>query len=557
VVVRDVAAVRGAVENAINRRVHLLIGLRAHVSIHPEMSADQFASLSQIIMDEVDGIRSVTSIRDNVINDVYPRQGNEGAIGLELLAHSQQRIAALHAIETGKPWLAGPIPLVQGGEAFIYRAPVYTRESAADEPTAEDYWGMVSLLIDKQTLVDEIMSQVPNDLQIAIRGRSGDGTRGDFFVGNESIVGKQPVAATITLPTGSWEVFGVPQVGWPTNPPDALQRRIVGASLVIVLGMLLFWVTGAAARDRESARQLRLANEEAESARQTAEHAREQLAREADAIARYAEQLEAAQIESARMMHDLQHAKSKLYESNNALKRSNEELEQFAYVASHDLQEPLRKVAAFCQLLELEYGDRLDDEGKRYLNYIVDGAHRMRNLIRDLLSFSKIQSQDKEFGRVDASKAVEGAIRSLEGRIEESGAIVNVGPMPSVRADERQLSQLMQNLIGNGLKYNESDCPTVDVSARRDGDHWLFEVADNGIGIAEENHQRVFGIFKRLHSQSSYSGTGIGLAICKRIVERFDGEISIDSKEGIGSTFRFTVPAYAPQECGELAETAV
>jgi sensor domain CHASE-containing protein len=181
-IVRDLATVRGAAEIALNKRVHLTRGLKAYVSINPEITPEEFADLSALLMKEAAGIRSVTLIRDNVINDVYPRKGNEGAIGLELLKHPDQKTAALHAIETGLPWLGGPFKLVQGGEAFINRAPVYITVPGG-EPGGGRYWGMVSIVIDKQTIVDEIMAAVPPNLSIAVRGRTDLGGPGDIFSG--------------------------------------------------------------------------------------------------------------------------------------------------------------------------------------------------------------------------------------------------------------------------------------------------------------------------------------------------------------------------------------
>lgn len=553
-VLRDLAAVRGAAEVAVNRRVHRLFALRAHIAINPDLTPEQFANLSQMIIDEVEGIRSVTSIRDNVINDVYPRKGNEGAIGFDVLAHPTQRAAALHAIQTGKPWLDGPVQLVQGGEAFVYRAPVYRYfdEIGGIRPrhASENYWGMVSLLIEKKTLVDEILQSVPDDLSIAIHQYSDSGAPKTHILGAESLSPAESLHAKITLPTGTWQLYGMPSQGWPTVAPGAMKRRVAGISIAVILGLLVFGVSGAAARDRLSAQRLQRANAEAESARKAAELAKEKLVREADAISRYAGLLEQAHYESARIMQDLEKTQSELSESNVALKRSNEELEQFAYVASHDLQEPLRKVAAFCQLIDLEYGDKVGEEGRRYLAYVVDGAHRMRNLIRDLLTFSKIQSQADVLKPVDAGRALREAMCSLEGSIEEREADVRPGEMPMVRGDSRLLSQLFQNLIGNGIKYNESPKPTVEIHATRIGDHWKFTVSDNGIGIDAENRDRVFGIFKRLHSRSEYKGTGIGLAICKRITERLGGEIGIEDNDAdqAGTTFFFTVEALKEEE---------
>lgn len=228
--------------------------------------------------------------------------------------------------------------------------------------------------------------------------------------------------------------------------------------------------------------------------------------------------------------------------TNESLRRSNHELEQFAYVASHDLQEPLRKMSSFCSLLAEEYGDKLEGDGKVYIKYVTDGAGRLRTLIQDLLSFSRISSLEAELGRVDANDALALAIENLEGAVEEVSAKVTHDDLPSIWAIERQFAQLLQNLIGNSIKYRSESRPKIHVGVQDRTDEWEFFVSDNGIGIDPEFHDRIFGIFKRLHGREKYGGTGIGLAICMRIVDRLGGRIWVESAEGEGSTFRFTIP---------------
>ena len=227
---------------------------------------------------------------------------------------------------------------------------------------------------------------------------------------------------------------------------------------------------------------------------------------------------------------------------NFDLKRSNEDLKQFAYVASHDLQEPLRKVAAFCQLLHDEYGDRLDDNARNYINYAVDGALRMRALIQDLLTYSRVEIQGKPLEPTDADDACAEAIRDLTVAIEEAAAEVTRDPLPVINADREQLVRLFQNLIGNAIKYRGDQPPRIHVWAADVDGQWEFRVRDNGIGIDPQYHERVFVIFQRLHGREEYSGTGIGLAVCKRIVERAGGRIWVESSAGVGSEFCFTLP---------------
>lgn len=224
--VRDLAAIRGSAEIAINQRIHVLEGIRAYASINPEMTKQQFADLSANVMNNTDGIRSVTSIKDNIINDVYPLEGSEGAIGIDLLKHPAQRSNALHAITTGKPWLADPIGLAQVGEAFIHRAPFYVTNPGG-VPGGGPYWGLVSMVIDKNALNQNILESVPEGLRIAIRSRNSRNEPSEFSLGNRSIVEQSPLETEMSLPTGSWQLHGVPEKGWPTKSPLSAQIRTV------------------------------------------------------------------------------------------------------------------------------------------------------------------------------------------------------------------------------------------------------------------------------------------------------------------------------------------
>ncbi len=228
--------------------------------------------------------------------------------------------------------------------------------------------------------------------------------------------------------------------------------------------------------------------------------------------------------------------------AREALERSNAELQQFAYVASHDLQEPLRMVVSFLQLLDRRLGDTLDERARRFLDYAVDGGQRMQKLIHDLLAFSRVQTHGDDPEAVDLAGVMRSAMRNLEATVVEVGGEVHWDEMPTVHGDRSQLVQLMQNLVGNALKFHRDETPRVEVSGSDDIDGWHISVADNGIGIPSEHAERIFEVFQRLHGRGAYPGTGIGLAICKRIVERHGGRIWVESAPGAGSTFHLILP---------------
>jgi signal transduction histidine kinase len=225
------------------------------------------------------------------------------------------------------------------------------------------------------------------------------------------------------------------------------------------------------------------------------------------------------------------------------LERRNKELEDFAYVASHDLQEPLRIIASYLQLLSRRYDDKLDDDGRRFISYAVDGATRMRDLINDLLSYSRLGTRGLPFAPTDCEEVLQDVLDNLQLVIEENSAVITHDPLPTVKGDTHQLMQLLQNLLSNAVKFHGEESPRIHLTAQRQNGFWQFSVRDNGIGIDPQFFERIFVIFQRLHAKGEYPGTGIGLAICRKIVERHNGRIWVESQPGQGTTFYFTLPA--------------
>jgi signal transduction histidine kinase len=240
-------------------------------------------------------------------------------------------------------------------------------------------------------------------------------------------------------------------------------------------------------------------------------------------------------------------------ETNLALKceelaRSNGDLEQFAYVASHDLQEPLRMVAAYTELLAERYHGKLDEDADKFISYAREGALRMQVLIQDLLAFSRVGRKNGPLEDVDCGELIKEVLQTLTPAIAESRAVVTHENLPTVQAHRTQMAQVFQNLIGNAIKFRANEPPKIAVHAERQNRAWLFSVTDNGIGIEPDSAAKIFEVFQRLHARSDYPGNGIGLAICKKIVERYGGSIWVDSQTGAGSTFKFTMPVKTADE---------
>ena len=264
--------------------------------------------------------------------------------------------------------------------------------------------------------------------------------------------------------------------------------------------------------------------------------------RHVELTGRVADQIAGA-LASAQLYAERIEAEERLRGYTDELARSNSELQQFAYVASHDLREPLRKVSSFTQLLARRYRGKLDAAADEFIEFAVDGAKRMEQLIEDLLAYSRVGTTDRTLEPIDSTAAFQQAVANCVTAIEETAASVTRDELPTVEADPAQLRQVFQNLIANAVKFRREAPPRVHASARLEGQEWVFSVRDNGIGIEVEFAERIFTIFQRLHSREDYAGTGIGLAICKKIVEGHGGRIWVESEPGKGSTFRFTIPA--------------
>jgi signal transduction histidine kinase len=248
-----------------------------------------------------------------------------------------------------------------------------------------------------------------------------------------------------------------------------------------------------------------------------------------------------------RLRDQRRHAEEELAHKVAELARSNQDLEQFAYVASHDLQEPLRMIANYTQLLAERYRGKLDPQADKYIQYAVDGAVRMQALIQDLLKFSRVGKAEIEPRTTDCRAVVEQTLKNLQAAVRESGAVVNWNGLPVVMADPSQLTQVFQNLIANAIKFHGTESPVIQIDVEKNEHEWVFAVSDNGIGIPAESWQDIFAIFRRLHTRDEYAGNGIGLSICKKIIERHGGRIWIEAQATPGCRFKFTLPTEVPK----------
>ncbi len=418
-----------------------------------------------------------------------------------------------------------PVITLEGGaRVFLAYVPILTGG-------VQD--GFVVGVFDSQSLFDSILlHEVGSGYSVAVYdGREAIYTRHVVDAAVESLWAHEADAGFYGT---TWTVRVWPSSASIEEMRSALPWVVFYAGILLSALVSLAIYLGQKAYDRArvtEAANLRLEAEVAE--RKRAE----------DEAERHARDLSFLNLDLEKEIAERKRAEDEAERHARELARSNAELEQFAYVASHDLQEPLRVISGYVQLIARRYKGRLDESADEFIAFAVDGANRMQGLISDLLAYSRVGSAAREFSLTDCSAAMESAMVNLKTAIQESGAKVTSSKLPKVLADQSQVIQLFQNLIANAIKYRGPGPPSIHVGATRKGDDWVFSVRDNGIGIDPKYHDRIFIIFQRLHGKNEYSGTGIGLAICKKIVERHGGAIWVESAPGQGCTFYFTIPA--------------
>ena len=453
-------------------------------------------------------------------------------------------------VKAGKPWTASDLLVTPGGiqaPAFVVACRITRDGRMRGVVVAEvEVIELRQILSTKQTIGEVViydskgvlLFQYPSTVEQVMESRINQ----DPLLG-PALKGQTAVGESFSLADKSMQLAArvpVPGLGWVAgaNRPTSEVVSPMVRSFVFVLGLMTFVIIGSTAVAASISRRI------VGDVRRLQEHARALGKGELDhpvqidGISELKELALAYQEMAARRKE----AEGALRGTTEELARSNQELQQFAYVASHDMQEPLRMIKGFMELLERQYRGKLDAKADEFIHYAVDGANRMSRLISDLLAYSRIGAHGEPFTDVDCGAALRQAVENLHALIDESGAVVDSDPLPAVKGDLIQLTQLFQNLVGNAIKFRDQRPPVVHVGARQLGTEWEFFVKDNGIGIDPGRADRLFMMFQRLHDHAKYPGTGIGLATCKKIVERHGGRIWVRSRPGEGSTFLFTIP---------------
>lgn len=471
---------------ALNERLALVRGLAAYVTVKAATGdlPQEFPSYAEALRGSAAGIRNISVAPDFVVRHVHPVAGNASVLGNDLMKDTRPGFAdtVRRAVATRDVTTHGPLTLIQGGRGLIARAAVF-RDGTP--------WGAVGVALDVQPILDEANLT-------ALAGRYAYGVRtvtGMPVAGDPAVFGREPILERIRLPDAEWELALVPRLGWDETVEASTDHRLMTAAFLIVAllsEMVVFLVAGRRAAlesvvERRT-RELRLAHGDAD--------------------------------------------------------RRARDLEQFAYAAAHDLQEPVRAIGSYAQLLKRTMPEATDSEEHLHLGYVLDGAKRLKTLLHDIELFVAEERAPLPESPSPAEDGLKEALRALRPRITATGATVTHDPLPAVLADTRRLREVFKTLIGNAIEYRHPERPpAIHVGARREDDMVVLSVTDNGIGIEGQYHEQIFQVFRRLHTRDEHPGTGMGLAIARKMAERLGGGIEVRSEPGQGSTFSVRIPA--------------
>ncbi|MEE9383950.1 MAG: CHASE domain-containing protein [Nannocystaceae bacterium] len=443
------------------------------------------------------------------ITHIEPIETNESAVGLDMAHETNRYTAARKARETGVAQITGPIVLVQDAQhtpGFLFYAPFYSGANTTVAEREENFVGIVYAPFIFSKLMRGVLSSEKRHVSIKISD-GGDSLFDELNLDDKRF-DNDPMfekSRAVELYGRTWEFEIATNLAFRDSARNSQPLVILGAGIFI--DSLLFGIFVLLSRASRRAISF-------------ADLAGTELREQATVLRR----------------------------SNDELAQSNRDLERFAYVASHDLQEPLRMVASYSGMLGKKYGENLDDKGHKYLCYIYEGAARMQALLDDLLAFSRVSAQEADLGRVDLNEVVRAVEADLGLMMRDAMASMVIEELPEVAGDATQLRQVFQNLIANAIKFRGEPDPVVTIGASRALCGWKISVADNGIGISKEFSDRVFEIFRRLHPRRKYAGNGVGLAIVKRIIDHHRGEVWVESEEGMGATFHITLAEFITKD---------
>lgn len=478
--------IKNCLENSLNHSI-TATKMLCYI-VENDLLYDNFDTIARVLLKQNKFIDAIQLVKDSTIIKTYPLKGNEATIGYTVLHDPMHRAEAFKAYKRRQLYFEGPFNLHQGGVGIVGRTPIFKNDSL---------WGFSAVVIRMETLLkalnmDESGSHDDYVYQIEKQTQSKQ-NKSTFFKTDATY--NTGIFHKTSIPLGDWILYV--KLKDPSYISKTMLYSLIGMAFSLILTFYILHLSTQPAKLRKLVRAKTI---------------------------------------------DLENANKSLEKRAQELLVSNKELEQFAYVASHDLQEPLRMITGFLSQLEKKYSDKLDDKAKQYIHFAVDGAKRMRQIILDLLEFSKIGRLDEAKEQINITKIIEDYTVLRDKIIQEKSATIQFDNLPEITSYKVPIQQIFHNLIDNSLKYSREGIPPMIIIRAVDKEnYWQFSIKDNGIGIEENSFDKIFLIFKRLHNSQEYAGTGIGLAIVKKIVDNLNGKIWVESKVEEGSTFYFTM----------------